>query len=66
MTNGTQTTKNNATKKEIFRWDEWNDADILPPEQPETDDDADVMRALQSDKQQAIYERMMAGELAML
>lgn len=56
--------KNNATKKEIFRWDDVNELDILPPEQPETDDDREAMRALQDDPQQALYEKLMACELA--
>lgn len=58
--------RNNATKKTIFRWDDIDELDILPPEQPETDDDIEAMRALQSDPQQALFEKLMQAELATL
>ena len=61
MTNRTEA---RTEKKHIFLWDEASEADYLPPEQEATAEDIDALQALQDDPNQALYERLMACELA--
>ena len=53
-------TKNKMTEQQkIFLLMETeSDADYLPPEQPETDDDAYVLELLNNDEQQQRWERL--------
>jgi len=54
----------NRSEKHIFLWDDTAEEDILPPEQEATAEDIDALQALQDDPNQALYERLMACELA--
>ena len=66
MTEHNRTEARTEQKKHVFLWDEISEADFVPPEHEATPEELDALQALEQDRQQALFERLMQAELATL